>query len=107
MASSSLRSISWLTVLLLGTVAARGADEDLAWIDRAALERREVLVEAERERGPRVEVKVAALMDAPPEAVWEVLVACDLAPEYVPHVLSCRLLETLDDGRAQLFVQVV
>ncbi len=35
------------------------------------------------------------------------LTACQIAPEYVPNVVSCRRLEVLDDGRAELFVQVI
>jgi len=96
-----------LALLLRGAAAARAAD-DLDWIDRDALERREVQVETDRDVPPlRVAVKVAALIDAPPEAIWSVLTACELAPEYVPHVQSCRLLERRDGGRAELFVQVV
>ena len=46
-------------------------------------------------------------MAAPPQAIWDVLTACQIAPEYVPNVVSCRSLEKVDDGRAELFVQTV
>ncbi len=68
----------------------------------------EVQVLAERgDRPLTVLVKVATLVDAPPQAIWDVLKACQIAPEYVPNVVSCRSLETLDGGRAELFLQVV
>ena len=53
------------------------------------------------------EVKVAVEVDAPATAIWDVLKACEIAPEYVPNVQSCRKLEELDGGRADLFVQTI
>ncbi|HEX6999726.1 MAG TPA: SRPBCC family protein [Gammaproteobacteria bacterium] len=101
------RSASVLLLALLGGAAA-AAEVDLGWIERAPLEAGEILVDAGRDPGSsRVRVKVAALMDAPPKAIFDVLTACEIAPEYVPNVVSCRLLETLDGGKAELFVQVV
>ena len=84
------------------------AQPDLTWIDRPALAAREILVYAERgERPLTVEIKIAAEVDAPPTAIWDVLTRCEIAPEYVPNVKSCRRLERLDEGRADLFVQVI
>jgi Polyketide cyclase / dehydrase and lipid transport len=87
---------------------ARGTEPDLTWIDRAALETGAVLVQPERDVRPGVvRVKVATLVAARPEPIWEVLRACQIAPEYVPNVVSCRSLEVIDDGRAELFIQIV
>src|SRR6185436_2797041 len=97
-------------VAALFTVAVAHAAEqpDLGWIDRAALQGGAVQVMADREERPlTVAVKVAIEVAAPPRAIWDVLTACQIAPEYVPNVVSCRSLEKLDDGRAELFVQVV
>ncbi len=96
-------------LILLGAAAAAAAEEgDPPWIDRAALEQGEILVDVPRNRpAQRVQVQVAALIAARPEEIWDVLTACELAPEYVPNVVSCRRLEEVDDGRAELFVQVV
>jgi hypothetical protein len=83
-------------------------EPDLAWIDRQALADGRVLLNAERgERSQVVLVKVAAEVDATPTAIWNVLRACQIAPEYVPNVVSCRSLEVLEDDRAELFVQTV
>lgn len=88
--------------------AAVGDEPDTGWIDRTALETGEILVRTEKDPRPlTVSVKVAELIAAPPRAIWDVLVACQVAPEYVPNVVSCRSLEVVDDGRAELFVQKV
>ncbi len=94
--------------LVLSTFGAAAQQPDLEWIDRHAVAAREILVMAERgERPLTVEVKIAALVDAPPEAIFAVLKACEIAPEYVPNVERCTKLEELDRGRADLFVQEI
>ena len=93
---------------LLASATGSADDADQRWIDRELLERGEIAVEVPRGRpGQRVQVKVAALIAAEPTAIWDVLTACELAPEYVPNVVSCELLESVDGGRSELFVQVV
>ncbi len=99
-----------LAALLLSSAAAEAADDgpDLDWIDRDALAVGEVLVRADRgDRPLTVLVKVATLVDAAPQDIWSVLTACEIAPEYVPNVVSCRSLEKVDEGTAELFLQVV
>jgi ribosome-associated toxin RatA of RatAB toxin-antitoxin module len=84
------------------------AQPNLDWIDRDAVAAREVQVNTERgDRPLTVNVKLAAEVDAAPAAIWDVLTACEIAPEYVPNVVSCKKLEELDGGRADLFVQEV
>ena len=98
-------SIAALALLGSGLAAAQ---PDLAWIDRAALDAGEVLVVTDKSERPlTVEIKLAAKVDAPAAAIFAVLKACEIAPEYVPNVQSCRRLEQLDGGRADLFVQVI
>jgi hypothetical protein len=81
---------------------------NLDWIDRDAIAAREVQVFVERSDRPlTAEVKLAAEIDAPATAIWDVLKACEIAPEYVPNVQSCKKLEELDGGRAELFVQTI
>jgi hypothetical protein len=99
------------TAFLLAACSApalAATEPDLAWVDRSALSRGEILVSAERaERPLTVHVKLAVRIAARAESVWRELTACELSPEYVPNVQSCRSLEIVDDGRAELFVQVV
>ena len=97
-----------LTAGVVWNLPAAAQEPDLTWIDRAALEAGAVLVHAGRDTRPlTVHVKVATLVDASPEAIWDVLISCQIAPEYVPNVSSCKSLETLDQGRAELFIQTV
>ena len=101
-----------LAVLVTMLGAARGAHAiehpDIGWIDRATLDSGAVQVIADRgDRPLTVVVKVAIKVKAPPRAIWDVLTACQIAPEYVPNVVSCRSLEKVDDGRSELFVQTV
>ena len=99
-----------LAAVLLAVPTARAADDlpNLDWIDRDALAAGEVLVRGEKgDRPLSVLVRVATRVDATPQAIWDVLTACQIAPEYVPGVESCRSLEKLDDGAAELFLQVV
>lgn len=105
------RRRAWTCVaglVLLDCGAGADAQPDLEWIDREAIDAGEILVYAERSDRPlTVEVRIAAEVDAPPTAIWNVLTACEIAPEYVPNVQSCTRLERLDGGRADLFVQVI
>jgi hypothetical protein len=83
-------------------------DPDLTWIDRDAVAAREIIVNADRSDRPlTVLVRIAAEVDAPPAAIWKILRACEIAPEYVPNVVSCKKVEELDGGRADLFVQTI
>ena len=85
-----------------------GAQPNLDWIDRDVVAAREVQVNTERgDRPLTVNVKLAAEVAAAPAAIWDVLKACEIAPEYVPNVVSCKKLEELDGGRADLFVQTI
>jgi hypothetical protein len=89
-------------------VHAGAAEPDLTWIDREAVAAREIIVNAERgDRPLTVVVRIAAEVDAPPTAIWRILTACEIAPEYVPNVVSCKKVEELDNGRADLFVQTI
>ncbi|HSC15704.1 MAG TPA: SRPBCC family protein [Gammaproteobacteria bacterium] len=84
------------------------AQPDLSWVDRDAIAAREVQVYVERSERPlTAEVKLAVEVGAPATAIWDVLKACELSPEYVPNVVSCKKLEALEDGRAELFEQTI
>jgi hypothetical protein len=103
------RAIALLSLLLFATrLLADEPDPDLSWIDREAVASGMVFYQTERGERPQVVViKLAVDIAAPPQVIWEILTACQIAPEYVPNVQSCRKLEVLDNGRAELFVQVI
>ncbi len=103
------RAIALLPTLLFATrLLSEEPEPDLSWIDRAALASGMVFYQTERGERPQVVViKLAVEIAAPPQVIWDILTACQIAPEYVPNVQSCRKLEVLDGGRADLFVQVI
>lgn len=99
LAAAALSSLATLTA---------AAEPNLDWLDRRTLAAGEVQVELLRgARALTAEIRLAVEIDAPPEAIWAVLKACEVAPEYVPNVQACRRLEELDGGRADLFVQII
>jgi ribosome-associated toxin RatA of RatAB toxin-antitoxin module len=79
---------------------------DLSWTDRQALDDGDVVVRTDR-RGPAIGVQAAVLVHAPAETVWSIVTACELAPEFVPDIVSCRSLGTTEGGRSELFEQTV
>ncbi len=103
------RVIALLCVLLFATpVLCEEPEPDLSWIDRQAVASGMVFYQTERGERPQVVViKLAVAIAAAPQVIWEILTACQIAPEYVPNVQSCRKLEVLDNGRSDLFVQVI
>jgi hypothetical protein len=98
------------TLVALATLpgAQAAAQPDLSWIDRDAVASGEIIVNTDRgDRPLTVLVRIAAEIDAPAAAIWKILTACEIAPEYVPNVVSCKKVEELDGGRADLFVQTI
>jgi ribosome-associated toxin RatA of RatAB toxin-antitoxin module len=79
---------------------------DLSWLDRSALDAGDILVRTDR-RGAAIGVKAAVLVHAPAKIAWEIVTACELAPEFVPDIVSCRSLGSSDGGRSELFEQTV
>jgi hypothetical protein len=91
-----------------GHEASAQTEPDLSWIDRSAVRAREIQVNAERDDRPlTVLVRIAAEVEAPPAAIWEILKACEISPEYTANVVSCKKLEEVDGGSAELFVQTI
>ena len=104
------RAIALLFPVLLSAprFASAEPEPDLSWIDRQAVASGMVFYQTDRAERPQVVlIKLAIDVAAPPQAIWDVLTACQIAPEYVPNVQSCRKLEVLNNGRADLFVQVI
>jgi ribosome-associated toxin RatA of RatAB toxin-antitoxin module len=99
----------WPAVIVLSTWAvfarAQVSPEFLA-ANSQLLESGEVAIELEKD-GPVTNVEAAIVVHADVRTIWDILVACEIAPEYVPNVLACRSLEVIDDGAAELFIQTV
>ncbi len=103
------RAIAPLPILLFATrLLGEEPEPDLSWIDREAVASGMVFYQTERGERPQVVViKLAVDIAASPQVIWEILTTCQIAPEYVPNVQSCRKIEALDNGRSDLFVQVI
>lgn len=97
---------------LIGVLATRAGftqlpeSLDVSWADAAALERGDVVLQLRRD-GRVTFVDAAILVDASPEEIWNILVACDIAPDYVPNVVACRSIDRINDGASELFIQTV
>ena len=88
--------------------ACAAADEpDLGWIDHAVLDRGEVQVHPDQIEHGVVHMRFAVKVTAPIPTLWDVLKDCPRSAEYTPNIVSCRSLEILDDGRAELFTQTI
>lgn len=94
-----------LLLALAGTV--RGDAVDTSWIDFEKLEAGEVVSRTGKADRLTATADVALKIDADPETIWGILTACEISPEYVPHVERCEKIETVDDGTGELFVQEV
>ena len=106
--SSGLRPLLILSSLAFSKLARPQTppDRDFAWADPDVLEAGEPVIELDKDGRVSI-VDAAIVIDAPTRAIWDILVACEVAPEYVPNVESCRSIEVLDDGAAELFIQTV
>lgn len=95
--------VAWL----LAMAAPTGADDiDTDWIDFDRIERGEIVTRTGKSEDAAT-AEVALRIDADPETIFEILKACEVSPEYAPHVERCESLEVVDGGRGELFVQEV
>jgi hypothetical protein len=90
-----------------GLAPAADREPDLSWLDRTLLERGEVQVHPDQIEHGVVHMRFAVKVAAPVPKLWDVLKDCPRSAEYTPNIVSCRSLEILDDGRAELFTQTI
>ena len=65
------------------------------------LENAEPVVRVERdtsERNAAAHIVGAISIDASPKEIWAAMVDCELAPEFVPNLVSCEITEEAEDG---------
>jgi ribosome-associated toxin RatA of RatAB toxin-antitoxin module len=94
---------------LLATIGnAQAQNENLGWIDWDRLDDGEILYQTSNvdERGT-ASIQLAIEIAAPWEAIWELITACEISPEFVPHVVACSRIESTADGDSELFKQTV
>jgi hypothetical protein len=80
---------------------------DFGWIDPDRLKAGEILLKSVKEDRGTVSIELAVAVDADWQAIWAILTACDISPEYVPHVIACTRINSSADGKSELFMQTV
>jgi ribosome-associated toxin RatA of RatAB toxin-antitoxin module len=85
-------SLALVTVLSLGLFGAAGLDLP----DYGRLSRGEVVVSTDPAGRSHRTVQAAILLDAPAERIWDVMVDCEGAPEFVPGLRECTVVERGD-----------
>jgi len=103
--SATLRLLACSALLLMGRPNAQ--EPDSSWVDRGRLLAGEVVVDFGDTPRFRGFIRAAVLVEAPPERIWEILKDCESAPEYVPHVERCELVESRNDGLLRIYRQEV
>ena len=79
----------------------------MSWLDPAVVDRGDVQVHPDQIEHGVVHMRFAVKVKAPMPKLWDVLKDCPRSAEYTPNIVSCRSLEILDDGRAELFSQTI
>jgi len=79
----------------------------MSWLDHTLLDRGDVQVHPDQIEHGVVHMRFAVKVAAPVPALWDVLKDCPRSADYTPNIVSCRSLEILDDGRAELFSQTI
>ena len=97
----------WIAVISALPVSLSAQDADLDWLVQEELQAGRILVDFGDDQRYSGHIRAAVLIEATVERVWAILVDCEKAPEYVPNVLSCELIETLEQQNAQIFRQRV
>ena len=95
-----------LLVAVVATASAANA-QDLSWIDWDKVAAREVVFRTGKLDRWTVTIDVAISVRASQEVIWGILTNCEVAPEYVPNVVSCERIDTINEGRSELFNQTV
>lgn len=79
----------------------------MSWLDHPVLDRGDVQVHPDQIEHGVVHMRFAVKVKAPLPTLWAVLKDCPRSAEYTPNIVSCRSLEILDGGRAELFSQTI
>ena len=95
----------WIAVISALPVSLSAQDADLDWIVEEELQSGRILVDFGEDQRYRGRIRAAVRIDATAEQVWAILEDCENAPEYVPNVMTCELVETLEQQNAQIFRQ--
>jgi ribosome-associated toxin RatA of RatAB toxin-antitoxin module len=84
-----MAALAFVTAFAFGLFGAAGPDLP----DLSRLSRGEVVVSTDSAGGSHRTVQAAILLDAPAERIWDVMVDCGGAPEFVPGLRECTVVE--------------
>ena len=98
---------AFAAALASSTSLAQPASPDVGWLDFERLAAGEILQRTGRIERGQVTIDIAASIHAPKEVIWNILSECEIAPEYVPNVVACERIDSINDGKSELFVQTV
>jgi hypothetical protein len=88
-----------------GSVAAQQTAED--WIDWERVDAGEVVFESSSVDRGTAQIRLAVGIDADWESIWAIITACEISPEFVPHIVGCRRIASIAGDDAELFEQTV
>ncbi len=90
-------------VLALACAGAPAGDFELTPDETRRVAEGEIVIRASLDSAQRSgTVRAAMLVDAPPSVVYEAMIRCADALEYMPHLRSCRVLPGTDDPAVSL-----
>jgi ribosome-associated toxin RatA of RatAB toxin-antitoxin module len=79
-------------ILVFASAVAGAADFELTPTEARRVEQGEIVIRADLDAGQRRgTVRAAMRVDAPPGAVYDAMIRCADAMEYVPHLRRCRV----------------
>jgi hypothetical protein len=99
-----LVAIAWLTAF---SILANAQLADLDWVDWDSVDAGNVEYQTSKIDKGTTRIVLTIAIDADRQTVWDLLTACEISPDYVPHVLDCSQIDTIADGAAELFLQTV
>lgn len=103
----SLRSLICCAAILGYTSSGHSQPYDASWIESEKLAEGEVSLRTDKLPRNGVSIEVAIRIESTREIIWDILTACEIAPEYVPNVVSCELIDSINEGMSELFIQTV
>lgn len=104
------QAFRWLALLgcLTATAGAHAADFQLTPDESRRVDAREIVIRPSLDPGQRRgTVRAAVRIDAPPAVVFQVMMSCVDAVQYVPHLRVCRVRDRARDGSSQLVEQEI
>ena len=87
--------------------AADAQTDDLDWVDWDLVNAGEVVFTTEKVDRGTVRIDLAIAMKTDHDTLWDLLTACEISPEYVPHVVACRRIAAIRECDCEFFEQTV